>query len=330
MKKILMNLMLTVSALACIQANAQTKPVVPQATTAEANKSYFEVRTDLVKKYGTSNSLSMGWYTGGVDTLEIRDLWNNYTLLSNYLSEKLGRLVVLETDKSDREIASDALTSMDIVYTSGVMGSELMKAGWRPVVGRTEDIQGVILVLNDTVIKEPKDLAKYKIYGVKGATVTYFVSSGLVKNNVYKVADVSSGGTNPKFKIVNTKQNQLVDLLKSKEVDGVIVRETLANKLIKDNPGKYKIGFKADTAPGHIIFVSPNITEVSANIIRDSFLTLTPDNPAYKKILSGLDGYQDTDKVPFKTVGSSFLPLVDGVIVNSGEKPLVKASAAKK
>jgi ABC-type phosphate/phosphonate transport system substrate-binding protein len=322
MKKVLFKLVLTACAMASLAAVAQTAPKSDSVVKTEINKSYVDQRSDLIKKFGVTNTISMGWYTGGVDLLEIRDLWNNYTVLSNYLSERLGRLVVLETDKSDREVSKDALNSMDIVYTSAVMGVELMKAGWKPVVGRTEEIQGVILTQANAKVDSPADLKKLKIYGVKGATVTYFTASSIIKNNVYKAEEITQAADNPRFKIVNTKQNQLIDLLKSKDIDGAIIRETLANNLMKANPGKYKIAFKADAAPGHIIFVSPNVREDMVNQIRDSFLALTPDNPSYKKILSGLDGYQETDKTPFKVVTAANVAVANGVLASTGEKPL--------
>lgn len=322
MKKVLLKLVLTTCAMASFAAVAQTVPKSDSVVKTEMNRSYVDQRNELIKRYGVNNAISMGWYTGGVDTLEIRDIWNNYTVLSNYLSERLGRLVVLETDKSDREVAKDALNSMDIVYTSAVMGAELMKSGWKPVVGRSEDIQGVIITQANAKIDSPADLKNFKIYGVKGATVTYFTANSMIKNGVYKQQEIMQSADNPKFKIVNIKQNQLLDLLKTKDIDGAIVRETIANNLMKANPGKFKIAFKADVAPGHILFVSPNVKEDTITQLRESFLALTPEVPAYKKILSGLDGYQEADKTPFKVVTAANVAVANGVLASTGEKSL--------
>jgi len=317
MKKGLLRLVAVACAMVSLSAFAQVKSDAP------VNRSYVEHRNEIIKKYGVNSALSMGWYTGGVDALEIRDLWNNYTVLSNYLSERLGRVVVLETDKNDREVSADALKSMDIVYTSAIMGAELMKAGWKPVVGRTEDLQSVVLVNNSAKSDTPADLKNLKIYGVQGATVTYFALNSLIKSGAYKPEEASVSLASSKIKIVNTKQNQLLELLKSKEADGVILRETIANNLMKANPGKYKIAFKADAAPGHIIFVSPSVKEDVIAQLKESFLALTPDNPSYKKILSGLDGYQETDKIPFKVVTPAFTSAVNSVLVNTGGTPLI-------
>lgn len=325
MKKVLFKLVLTACAMASLAAIAKTESKADTVVKTEINKGVLgttEHRADLIKKYGVNNAISMGWYTAGVDTSEVREGWNNYTVLSNYLTEKLGRLVVIETDKSDREISKDALNSMEIVYTSAVMGTELMKAGWKPVVGRSESLQGVILVQENSKIDSPADLKKLEIYGVKGATVTYFVSNSIVKNNIYKVQEISESAKNPKFKIIDTKQNQLIELLKNKDIDGAIIRETLAKNLIKANPGKYKIAFKADLAPGHMLFVSPSVKEDTINKLRDAFLSLTPDNAQYKKILSGLDAYQELDKTPFKIVTAADLSPANGILASIGEKPL--------
>ena len=328
MKKIQM-LLGIMSLLIVSPVMAQKKPVVPTTPTVNttsvlAEKSSFETRVDLLKTNSLSQLVSMGWYTGQIDQLEILDLWNNYTSLSNYLTEKLGRLVVLETDKSDKQITLDAYNGMDLVYTSAIMGSQLVKAGWKPVVGRSEDIQSVVLMKKDVNIKNPKDLKNYNIVAAKGATVSYAAIYSFLDDNIYTAKDILDENTSANFKIESIKQNQLVDLLKNNMVDGIVIRETLANRLMKDSPDKYKIVYKPKVMPGHVVYASPAVSADGIELLRNSFLALNPENPTYNKILSGLDGYQQNDKKPFKVINEKDLTGMDSVFLKIGEKPLFK------
>lgn len=334
MKKVFLHTILAAVMLSSLGAWAQTKDNIPLPTSSSnsltvektgINKNLFSQRAELVKKYGVNNAISMGWYTGGVSKYEVRELWSNYILLGNYLSEKLNKLVVLETDKSDREIAIDAYKSMDIVYTSALMGGELEKAGWRPIVGRSEDLVAVVLVREGTVVNKPEDLKKITILGAKGTTVLSFAKYSLIKDGVFKPDELKAGSNN-NFKVSDLKQTELLEFLKSKQIEGIIVRETVAKALIKDNPNKFKIVYTAVKAPGHIVFVSKNINLENEKIIQNAFISLTPEIPYYKNILSGLDGYQQNDLKPFKIVNSETLKDAKEVFKIEESKPFVKVT----
>ena len=76
------------------------------------------------------------------------------------------------------------------------------------------------------------------------------------------------------------------------------MRDGFADRFVKENAG-YKIIFKAPVAKGHTIFVSPNASALYVETLRKTILDLNPDNKSGKKILIGLDGYNEADKVPF-------------------------------
>lgn len=328
MKKVFLYTALTAVIIFSTGAWAQEKSKDKmQSPQTAVTKNLFAQRADLVKKHGVENAVSMGWYTGGISSFgTTRELWSNYILLGNYLSEKLNKLVVLETDRSDREIAVDAYKAMDIVYTSAIMGGELEKAGWRPVVGRSEDLVGVVLVGVGTVVNKPEDLKKIKIIGASGTTVLSFTKYSLIKDGVYKADELKSEVKNEKFKTLDLKQSELLEFLKNKQTEGIVVRETVAKSLMKDNPNKFKIAYTAIRAPGHIVYVSKNINLEAEKIIQDAFIALTPEVPLYKNILSGLDGYQQNDLKPFKLVSVETLKDAKEVFKIEGIKTFVKTA----
>lgn len=328
MKKNYLSALLTALMLSSPVSWAQEKMSKDNTSVAnyklDATKTVVAQRAELIKTYGLTNALSMGWYTGGVATAELRDVWNNYITMSNYLSEKLNRLVVLETDKNDLEIAVDAYKSMDIVYTSALMGGELIKAGWRPIVGRSEDLAGVIIANINTVVEKPEDLKKLKIVGSFGATTFSFTRFSLIKDGVYKSEELKDDKVDDNFSSSNLKQNDLLEFLKNKKVDGVIVRDTVAAKLMKDNPNAYKIIYTAIKAPGHIVYVNKSVTKEEALIVKKAFLDLTTQVPAYKTILSGLDGYKPVDLTPFREVNEDTIKNAYEVYKLEGGKSFAK------
>ncbi len=263
------------------------------AASADVPNKYKD-RDALIKQYSNESTYSVGWYTGVVDFFEFRDILDRFLPMSNYLSKKIGRLVVTITDKYDVALVNDGLAGdMDIIYTSTIMGAALVEKGWRPVVGRTEDIVGVILTRIDVKMDSPEDMVGKKIIAPFGATVTYNVKYALETKKLLSKLQYAEK---------NVNQKQLQEIIKDKRFDGIVIRNTLAKRLMKEQPGKYKIGFAADPGNGHVLFVSKGVSEGEVGVIKNALLALTPDIPEYKEVLSGLDGYQEKDKQPFKVI----------------------------
>lgn len=277
----------------------------------------FQERDRLIAQYGLKNSVTMGWYAGAVDTFEVRALINRFLPLSNYLSRQLGVLVILEADRSDREIAKDAdIGNLDIVYTSGLMASQLVKKGWVPIVGRSDGLRPVVVGLTTTKADTSADLKGKKISGAVGATVTAHTQYSLLVDGVIK--DIND----PNFEIIQTGQQQLIELVKTKKSDGIIVRDIVGERLVKQNPQQFKILYRGKPAPGHVLLVSPNFPLAQRDLLRDLFINLRPTDAQNKKILSGLDGYQESDLQPFKVVGLEDLKISEEVFTGLKEKPL--------
>lgn len=226
-------------------------------------------------------------------------------------------MVVLETEKSDREIVKDAISeNLDIVYTNALMGSQLLKQGWRPIIGRSQQINPVILGLRDSGINKPEDLKNKKIMGSLGATVSLYTQYSLIKDNILDPNKLDN------FIIKKVSQQQLLDILKTKQVDGIVVRDFLAKKLVDENPQIYKVLYTSQSSPGHMVFVSPKIDENKKALLKTSLLQLTPEDPYFKYILSGIDSYNEKDIHPFKEVSEKDVQQSLEVFKVLGEKPI--------
>lgn len=187
------------------------------------------------------------------------------------------------------------------------MASQLVKDGWTPIVGRSENIKAVLVAKKDFKYASPKDLQGKKIIAASGATVTYYAQYSLIENKVLKSKEDSL------FSSQKLNQGQLLDFLKNGQADLIVVRDTIAAKIIKDNPS-YKIVYNAKEAPGHMLLVSPAFAPEKATMLKQIFLSLTPENEQHKNILSGLDGFQANDLKPFKEVSKESLELSDKVV----------------
>lgn len=274
-------------------------------TSTGSTTNRFTERTELIKKFGTASTINVGWYTGAVQSVEFRDVLARFLPLSNHFSNTFGNLAILVTDKSDEEIASDALKGeLDVVYTSALQGTKLMDKGWKPVLGRTDDIKGVILSRKESRINTVADLKGKKIMANSIATVTKYVKYSLNKEKV--LTDVI-------FVEQSIGQVDLINFLKDGAVDGIVVRDAIAEKFVTDNPGKYDISFRGAVSPGHMLFLSPKFLPKEQQM-KDALLNLSPNTPENKEILAGLDGYRDSDLKPFREVSAQDLLISKEVI----------------
>lgn len=290
---------------------------------AQVSGNIFAERADLIRKLGTSQSFSMGWYTGALsnNANDIREINENFLGFSNYLSGKMNNLIVLEAIKSDRVVAEEALKgNFDILYTSSLVGSQLIAEGWKPLVERSEDFVPVVLALkSNTKINSEKDFAKSKIMGSSGVTFT-FTAYSLANANII---DINSLGQNNNFVSKKISQESLVNVLNSQQVDGVIVRSILAEKLITEGD-KYKIVYKAQASPGHMVLLNPKVDSAKEEQFRNIFLSL--NNLDKNSIaLKAIDGHQPGTTV-FKAVSAEDIKLSNDVFKKTKQIPLAKNS----
>jgi ABC-type phosphate/phosphonate transport system substrate-binding protein len=288
---------------------------------AQVSTNIFADRAELIRKLGTSQSFSMGWYTGAIsnNANDIRDMNDNYLGLSNYLSVKLNNLVVLELIKSDRTVAEEGLKgNFDILYTSSLIGSQLVAQGWKPIVERSESFTPVVIALkSNNAINSEKDFSKTKIVGSSGTT-TIFTEYSLSESNLL---DINNINQNQNFIVKKISQESLVGLLNNQQADGIIVRGMLAEKLLNESD-KYKIVYKAKTSPGHMILLNPKVDSAREEQIRNVFLSI---NGLDKNSvgLRSIDGHKSGVEV-FKTVSADDMKTSSDVFKKTKQMPLNK------
>lgn len=287
---------------------------------AQTSGNVFAERADLIKKFGTAQLVSVGWYTGVVSNKanDIREINENFLGLSNYLSIHTNNLVILEAIKSDRTVVEEGLKgNFDILYTSAVMGSQLIEKGWKPLVERSEEITPVLLALkSNNKINSEKDIPNVKVLGSKGISFT-FMSYSL--SNA-KLLDINNMNKNENFLDKKISQESLIFLLNNKQADAIIVRSVVAEKLMKGNDN-YKVVYKGQVSPGSIVFLSPKLDEIKEQEFRQAFLSLNGVNKNHTS-LKGIDGHEENKQV-FKNVVSEDITLAKEVFSKTKQVPLV-------
>lgn len=288
-------------------------------TSFAQSSNIFAERADLIRRLGTSQSYSMGWYTGALSNNDndIREINENFLGLSNYLSIRLNNLIVLETIKSDRVVGEEGLKgNFDLLYTSSLIGSQLIEKGWKPIVERTESITPIVLALKSNKrLNSEKDFSKSKIIGSNG--ITYTMLSYSLTNN--KVADVNVLNKNGNIISKKISQENLVNVLNNQQADGIVVRSFLAEKLLAESD-KYKIVYKGQSVPGHMIILNPKVDSVREEQIRSVFLSL---NSLDKKsvVLKAIDGHNPKLEL-FKSVSQEGINLSSEVFKKTKQIPL--------
>ena len=288
-------------------------------TSFAQSSNIFAERADLIRRLGTSQSYSMGWYTGALSNNDndIREINENFLGLSNYLSIRLNNLIVLETIKSDRVVGEEGLKgNFDLLYTSSLIGSQLIEKGWKPIVERTESITPIVLALKSNKrLNSEKDFSKSKIIGSNG--ITYTMLSYTLTNN--KVADVNVLNKNGNIISKKISQENLVNVLNNQQADGIVIRSFLAEKLLAESD-KYKIVYKGQSVPGHMIVLNPKVDSVREEQIRSVFLSL---NSLDKKsvVLKAIDGHNPKLEL-FKSVSQEGINLSSAVFKKTKQIPL--------
>lgn len=286
-------------------------------------KNFAAERMELSEKYRGTLPINIAWYIGAVEGSDFRDLVDQFLPMSNYLSNKVNGLVVVDTFRSDRDSAEKALNSpYDFIYTSVVQGSQLTQAGWKPLLTREERINAVVLALAENKnFNSEKDFGKVKITGPEGGITTQFTQFSLVKLGVLKpgkLAENSMLSTRP------IGQTQLLNVLRTRQTDGIIVRDSIAKTIMDANPGQYKVVYQAQSASGHMLLASPKADPAKVERFRaaiagmEEIAKVAPKDPVF----AALDGHNSKITKIFKEVDPEDLKLGAEVFIVEGQKPL--------
>lgn len=267
---------------------------------AQSQRNMFAERTDLVQRYSMNNALPISWYVGAVDVSEFKDLVDRFLSFSNYLTTKLDRLVVLDTLTTDQQAGAEALKGKyEIVYTSSIIASQLADMGWQPILARSEDINLVVLALSSNkAINNKNDFKNTVITTTSGSSIARTVGYSLIKEGFIDNAPLKE---NRNFKPRPVGQEQLVDILKNKQTDGIIVRDVVAKRLMNLNPQQYKIVYSASPVLGHVVLTSPNFDANKVETLKAALKGL--DNlPNNDPILRAMDGLKTDTATVFKEI----------------------------
>lgn len=290
------------------------------ASIAQAGGNIFAERAELIKKIGTTQSFSMGWYAGSVanNANDIREINENFLGLSNYLSTKMNSLVVLEAIKSDRTVAEEALKgNFDILYTSSLIGSQLVAQGWKPIVERSENFTPVVLALKTNAkVNSEKDFSKVKVLGSVGTSFTFATYSLAAA----KVLDIDNLNKNPNFTSKKISQESLINILNNQQVDAIVLRSAVAEKLMAESD-KYKVVYKGQVSPGHMVLLNPKVDANKEEQFKNIFLSfnnLDKNSVALKSI----EGHKAGTEV-FKNVSNDDIKLANEVFNKTKQIPLI-------
>lgn len=267
---------------------------------AQSTKNVFAERTELVQSHSVSNALPISWYVGAVDVSEFKDLVDRFLSFSNYLTHKLDRLVVLDTLTTDQKAGVEALKGKyEIVYTSSLVASQLAEMGWNPVLARSEDVNLVVLALaSNKKINSKNDFKNTVITTTNGSSIARTVGYSLIKDGLIDNAPLKE---NRNFKPRPVGQEQLVDILKNKQTDGIIVRDVVAKKLMNTNPQQYKIVYTAPPVLGHVVLTSPNFDYSKVANLKEALKGL--DNlSSNDPVLRAIDGLKPDTVNVFKEI----------------------------
>lgn len=256
--------------------------VTPNVSVAkeEQLRSPYLVREDLIKVYGKHSGLIIGIFPGTVGVVNNTLYLNRYLPFSNYLTLNTSQLVSFSPEISTKILKEKvSKKKFDLLYVNAEVGVEALKAGYEPLVQRSEKIVSVIMTKNNFETKNLQDLSSKKIGGIPQAMVSTLARATFKKENV-NIKIESAGATGQKDLILGLDNNLL---------DGVVLREEVALDLIKKNPNVYKVAFTLQSAPGFILFARKDITPQVKEQLVKSMLDLKVNNKSSLEVLKGLD-----------------------------------------
>lgn len=282
----------------------------PAAPAAQNLDDPYEARRNILAKYRGASKYSLGLFPGTVSGTDGFTLLTRYLPLTNHLSEKTQSIVSFVPLVSRKDIlkAVDA-KNHDFLYINAETAVAALKAGYVPLVRRNDPIQGVWLAKADSPLAAVTDLAGKRVGLVNGAMVSTLSKYELIEKKITDkvgLVDIPSGG-----------QNALVLALKEGLVDSILIRKTVADKLVKE--GGYKIIAETKIVPGFILMSNKmkSIPDSLSAAMAAGMLDLSATEASHSTILSGFDVGQEKG-VPFVSATSADLELMGKVLDSVG------------
>lgn len=231
----------------------------------------FQERETIIKRFGSTNTLNIVWYTG--ERLEFRDILNKYLTASNSLSNSLGNNVVLLTDKSSLDASNTAVLGKHFaVYLNSIEAVDLINKGWVPVISTTG--------ASSTVVVGRKQVQKNE-------TGKKIVASNISHNlKIVKYFLKDKKNFNFIFNEQYFNENELITLLNDKTTDYIVLEQNSANNLISKNPNKYEIILNTNIALNNLFLISPEnknyIGQFQQGLLRLNNMSLNEKKDIFK------------------------------------------------
>jgi ABC-type phosphate/phosphonate transport system substrate-binding protein len=246
----------------------------------EAN--FISKRQELVKKNQNNKPLVFSLYSLNNKNLDANLMWNKFAPYSNYLSEQLDSLVVMDIDNTYYNLNKDILDNADIIYSTPLLYGQLKEAGWRPVVRANQQITSVIIVPFNSNIKDLNGLRNKKIMTEAGTTMSSYLLVELLDKKIFLNKEEAKNN----YLQTHTSTEALLNYLNNDIVQAIAISDYEAKKLLAESKNKYK-GIPADSVvPGAVVYVSPRLNEEQTNKIQQLFLNMKLNDELVRFVLS--------------------------------------------
>lgn len=250
-------------------------------TIAAQESDIITKRQELVKKNQNSKPLVVAFYNSNNKNLDVNLMWNKLAPYSNYLSEQLDSLAVIDVDNSYYNLNKDILANTDILYSTPLLYSQLKDLGWHPVVSANQQTKPIIIVLNDSKIKNLNGLKGKKIMLEGGSTMSAYLKVELIEKKIINRSEL-----NKNYIEVNTSTDALLNYLNNDEAEAIVLSDNVARRLIAENKNKYRAISTDSLAPGSIVYLSPKLSEEQSEKVKSVFLNMKLNDENVRVVLS--------------------------------------------
>lgn len=242
---------------------------------------FISKRQELVKKNQNTKPLVVGFYNSNNKNLDVNLMWNKLAPYSNYLSEQLGSLVVIDVDNSYYNLNKDVLGNTDILYSTPLLYSQLKDLGWLPIARTNQQTKPVIIVLNNSNIKNLTGLKEKKIMVEGGSTMSAYLKVELFDKKIMTRTEAKDN-----YVEVNTTTEALLNYLNNGETEAIALGDNVARKLIAETKNKYRAIATDSIAPGSIVYVSPSTSPEQVEKIKELFLNMKLNDENVRFVLN--------------------------------------------
>jgi ABC-type phosphate/phosphonate transport system substrate-binding protein len=242
---------------------------------------FISKRHELVKKNQNTKPLVVAFYNSNNKNLDVNLMWNKLAPYSNYLSEKLDNLVVIDVDNSYYNLNKDILANTDILYSTPLIYNQLKDLGWNPIVKLNQQTKPVIIVLNESSIKSLAGLKGKRIMTEGGSTMSAYLKVELFDKKI-----LSRTESTEKYVEANSSTDALLNYLNSGEADAIALNDNTARRLIAENKNKYRAISTDSYTPGSVVYVSPRMSTEQVEKIKTLFLNMKLNDETVRFVLN--------------------------------------------